>query len=67
MIHDATKKLKQSQAAYKSWNDRYRRQRDLVLKVVASASPEIREQVEAIYKATSKDKLSAIEKRLSDA
>lgn len=67
MIHDATKKLKQSQAMYKSWNERYRRQRDLVLKAVESASPEIRAQVQAIYKANSKDKLNAIEERGFDA
>ena len=65
-IYDATKKLKQSQAAYKSWNDRYRRQRDLILKVVEAASPEVREQVQSIYKATSKAKLDVLEKRLSD-
>ena len=67
MIYDATKKLKQSQVMYKSWNERYRRQRDLVLKAVEAASPEVREQVQAIYKANSKAKLNALEKRLSDA
>ena len=67
MIHDATKKLKRSQVMYKSWNERYRRQRELVLKVVASASPGIREQVESIYKANSKADLSDIEKNLSNA
>lgn len=67
MIHDATKKLKQSQAAYKSWNERYRRQRDLVLRAVEAASPDVRLQVEAIYKATSKAKLDALEQRLFDA
>ena len=66
MIHDATKKLKQSQVMYKSWNERYRRQRDLILKVVEAASPEIREQVEAVYKANSKAKLDELERRLSD-
>ena len=66
MIHDATKKLKQSQAMYRSWNERYRRQRELVLRVVEAASPEIRKQVIAVYKANSKAKLSAIEKELSN-
>lgn len=66
MIHDATKKLKQSQTMYKSWNERYRRQRDLILKVTKAASPEIRQQVAAIYKANSKAKLDAIEEQLSD-
>jgi len=66
MIHDATKKLKQSQAMYRSWNERYRRQRELILKVVEAASPEIRNQVRAVYKANSKAKLSALEEQLSD-
>jgi hypothetical protein len=64
MIHDATKKLKQSQAMYKSWNERYRHQRELILKVVEAASPEIRQQVIAIYKANSKAKLSALEEEI---
>lgn len=67
MIHDATKKLKQSQAMYRSWNERYRRQRDLILKVVEAASPEIRQQVKAVYKANSRAKLTALEKELFDA
>ena len=66
MIHDATKKLKQSQAMYRSWNERYRRQRELVLKVVEAASPEIRKQIIAVYKANSEAKLTAIEKELSN-
>lgn len=66
MIHDATKKLKQSQVMYRSWNERYRRQRELVLKIIEAASPEIRQQVIAVYKATSKAKLSALEKELSN-
>ena len=63
MIHEATKTLKHSQVMYKSWNERYRRQRDLVLRAIEAASPEVRQQVEAIYKATSKAKLDALEKR----
>ena len=63
MIHEATKTLKRSQVMYKSWNERYRRQRDLVLKVIGAASPEVRQQVQAIYKTTSKAKLDALEKR----
>ena len=65
MIHEATKTLKRSQAMYKSWNERYRRQRDLVLKAIEAASPEVRQQVQAIYKATSKAKLDALEKRFN--
>ncbi|EDX82731.1 hypothetical protein S7335_1034 [Synechococcus sp. PCC 7335] len=65
MIHEATKTLKRSQTMYKSWNERYRRQRDLVLKAIEAASPEVRQQVQAIYKATSKDKLDALEKRFN--
>ena len=67
MIHDATKKLKQSQLMYKSWNERYRRQRDLVLQAVEAASPEIRKQVQTIYKARSKAALSELEETLFDA
>lgn len=64
-IHDATKRLKQSQLMYKSWNERYRRQKELILKVVKGAEPEIRSQVEAIYKANSKAKLDKLQERFS--
>lgn len=67
MIHDATRKLKQSQAMYKSWNERYRRQRELILKVVEGANPEIRQKVIAIYKANSNNKLMKLEKEIFDA
>ncbi|MEL6493019.1 MAG: hypothetical protein AAFQ95_23965 [Cyanobacteria bacterium J06621_3] len=67
MIHDATKTLKRSQTMYRSWNERYRRQKDLVLKVVEAASPEIRAQVQAIYKANAKAKLDVLEKEIFDA
>lgn len=65
MIHEATKTLKRSQTMYRSWNERYRRQRDLVLKAIESASPEVRQQVQEIYKATSGAKLDALEQRLN--
>lgn len=65
MIHEATKTLKRSQAMYKSWNERYRRQRDLVLRAIEAASPEVRAQVKAIYKANSGAKLDALEKRFN--
>lgn len=65
MIHEAVKTLKRSQVMYKSWNERYRRQRDLVLKATESASPEVRQQVQEIYKATSGAKLDALEQRFN--
>lgn len=65
-IHSATKTLKQSQAMYKSWNERYRRQRDMVLKIVRAADPEIYNRVKEIYSANSKDRLDALEKELFD-
>ncbi|MGB7088132.1 MAG: hypothetical protein WBD47_21425 [Phormidesmis sp.] len=67
MIYEATKTLKRSQAMYKSWNERYRRQKNLVLKVIEAASPEIRQQVRSIYKANSKAKLEKLEEKLSNA
>jgi hypothetical protein len=63
-IHEATKTLKKSQAMYKSWNERYRRQREMVLKVTKAVDPEIRRQVEAIYSANSKDKLDKLQQEL---
>lgn len=65
MIYEATKTLKRSQTMYKSWNERYRRQRDLVLKAIEAASPEVRQQVQEIYKARSGAKLDALEKRFN--
>lgn len=65
MIHEATKTLKRSQVMYRSWNERYRRQRDLVLKAIESASPEVRQQVKEIYKANSKAKLLELEERFN--
>lgn len=65
MIHEATKTLKRSQVMYKSWNERYRRQRDLVLKVVEAANPEVQQRVKEIYKATSGAKLDALEQRFN--
>jgi hypothetical protein len=63
-IHKATKTLKASQARYKSWNERYRRQKEMILKVTKSVDPEIRRQIEAIYSANSKDKLDKLQKEL---
>ena len=63
MIHEATKTLKRSQVMYRSWNERYRRQRALVLKAVEGASPAVRQQVRAIYKANSKADLDRLERR----
>lgn len=65
-IHDATSTLKRSQAAFRSWNDRYRRQKEMVLKVVQFADPEIRRKVEAIYGANSKAKLDKLQESLFD-
>ncbi len=63
-IYQATKTLKASQIMYKSWNERYRRQREMVLEVAKLASPEIRGQIEKIYSANSKDKLDKLQKEL---
>jgi Tfp pilus assembly PilM family ATPase len=63
-IREATKTLKKSQAMYKSWNERYRRQKEMVLKVTKSVDPEIRRQIEAIYNANSKEKLDKLEELL---
>jgi hypothetical protein len=60
-IYEATKTLKKSQAMYKSWNERYRRQRELVLKLAKSLEPDTRRQIEAIYSANSKAKLDQLE------
>ncbi|MDV3351757.1 hypothetical protein QGP82_23845 [Leptothoe sp. LEGE 181152] len=65
-IHDATKTLKKSQTMYRSWNERYRRQKEMVLKVVQFADPEIRRKVEAIYGANSKAKLDELQELLFD-
>jgi hypothetical protein len=66
-IYEATKTLKQSQAMYKSWNERYRRQKEMVLKVTKAIDPEVRRQIEAIYSANSKEKLDKLQKELFDA
>jgi hypothetical protein len=63
-IHEATVTLKRSQVMYRSWNERYRRQRDLVLAVVRSADPQVRRRVEAVYRANSKVKLDQLEASL---
>lgn len=63
-IYEATKTLKKSQAMYKSWNERYRRQREMVLKVTKAVDPEIRRQIEAIYSANSKAKLDKLQQEL---
>ncbi|BAU11324.1 hypothetical protein LEP3755_18170 [Leptolyngbya sp. NIES-3755] len=63
-IYEATKTLKRSQLMYKSWNERYRRQREMVLKLTKNIDPEIRRQIEAIYSANSKDKLDKLQKEL---
>ena len=63
-IHDATRTLKKSQTMYKSWNERYRRQKDMILKITKNVDPEIRCHIEAIYKANSKDKLDRLEQEL---
>jgi hypothetical protein len=66
-IHEATKTLKKSQSMYRSWNERYRRQKELILEVVKSADPEIRRKVEAIYRANSKASLDKLQESLFDA
>jgi hypothetical protein len=65
-IYEKTKTLKHSQAMYKSWNERYRRQREMVLKVTKGVNPEIHRQIKAIYSANSKDKLDKLQKELFD-
>ncbi len=66
-IHQATKTLKASQVMYRSWNERYRRQKEMVLEVAKALDPEIRRQIEAIYKANSKDKLDKLQQELFNA
>ena len=63
-IHEATKTLKRSQTMYRSWNERYRRQKDMILKITKSVDPETRRHIEAIYSANSKDKLDRLEQEL---
>ena len=63
-IHQATKTLKASQRMYKSWNERYRRQKEMILKVTQSVDPEIRHHIEAIYRANSKAKLDRLQQEL---
>ncbi|MEM9537514.1 MAG: hypothetical protein AAGA40_17790 [Cyanobacteria bacterium P01_E01_bin.45] len=63
-IHQAAKTLKKSQIMYKSWNERYRLQRELVLKVAEKLEPEVRRQVESIYRANSKKKLERLKQEL---
>ena len=65
-IYKATLSLKKSQRMFKSWNERYRRQRELILKVTKSIDPEIRHKIEDIYSANSNDKLEQLEKALFD-
>ncbi len=60
-IHQATTILKRSQAMNKSWNELYRRQREMVLNISKSVDPEIRRYIEAIYSTNSKDKLDKLE------
>lgn len=60
-IYQATQTLKRSQAMYRSWNERYRRQKQLVLALVAQEAPDLYERVEAIYKANSDAKLKDLE------
>lgn len=63
-IYEATKTLKRSQSMYKSWNDRYRRQKEMILKVTKSIDPEIRSKIEDIYSANSKAKLDELQEVL---
>ena len=63
-IHEATKSLKRSQTMYKSWNERYRRQKKMILRITKSVDPKLRRSIEAIYKANSKDKLDELEEEL---
>jgi hypothetical protein len=60
-IYEATVILKRSQAMYKSWNERYRRQKKLVLSVAAQGTPELHERIKAIYEANSDAALSLLE------
>ena len=63
-IHQATKTLKRSQKMFKSWNERYRRQREMVLKLTKNLDPEIYIQIKTIYEANSKDKLDKLQQEL---
>jgi hypothetical protein len=63
-IYEATKTLKRSQLMFKSWNERYRRQKEMILKLMVSADPELRQNIEDIYSANSKDKLDQLEEAL---
>jgi|GEM_PF-1965180 len=63
-IYEATKTLKRSQSMFKSWNERYRRQKEMILKLTVSVDPELRQNIEAIYSATSKEKLNQLEEAL---
>ena len=66
-IHQATKTLKRSQRMFKSWNERYRRQKEMVLKLTKNLDPEIYFQIKTIYEANSKDKLDKVQQELFDA
>lgn len=63
-IHDAVKTLKASQAMYKSWNERYRRQKEMVLKAIKFADPDVQLLVKKIYSSNSKEKLDILEEEL---
>ncbi|MEB3310636.1 MAG: hypothetical protein VKJ02_10415 [Snowella sp.] len=63
-IHEATKTLKASQQMFKSWNERYRRQKEMVLKLTKKLDPEIYLQIKTIYEANSKDKLDKLQQEL---
>jgi hypothetical protein len=63
-IHQATKTLKKSQIMFKSWNERYRRQKEMVLKLTKNLDPEIYLQIKTIYEANSKDKLDKLQQEL---
>lgn len=63
-IHTATNTLKKSQTMYRSWNERYRQQKEMVLEVVKLADPDIYNKVKAIYSTTSKAKLDALQQEL---
>lgn len=63
-IYEATKTLKRSQSMFKSWNERYRRQKEMILKLTVSVDPELRQNIEAIYGANSKAKLTQLEEAL---
>jgi hypothetical protein len=63
-IHNAVKTLKASQAMYKSWNERYRRQKEMVLRVIQSTDPEIQTLVKRIYSSNSKEKLDRLQEEI---